>query len=68
MGDGHAFGRKDEKEGEEERRGWRMGSEKKGLNENVRGLRRILGVYMLLVAQITGILIEAKTNDAYSST
>lgn len=29
-----------------ERRGWRVGSEKKGPNENVRGLRRILGVSM----------------------
>lgn len=45
-----------------------MDQRKKVLMTLIRGLRRILGVYMLLVAQITGILIEAKTNDAYSPT
>lgn len=68
---GCASGQGDEEEGEEGTQESRMtlrGQRKKGLNKNVRGARRILGEHILIVAQTTWILLEAKINDAYSPT
>lgn len=68
---GCASGQGDEEEGEEGAQGRKMtlrDQRKKSLNKNVRGARRILGVPILIVAQTTWVLLEAKINDAYSPT